>query len=141
MNTKTQYQTKQRDDLLAFLKEQSGQHITVNDICSHFKAKGVSIGTATIYRQLDKMVSQGIVVKYVIDVGSPACFEYVGEQAHQTEGSCYHCKCEICGRLVHMHCEELVKLEKHLKGHHGFTVNPMRTVFYGICDSCAAAES
>ena len=140
MSNKTHYQTKQRDELLTFLKDRSGQHITVSDICEHFKAMGKSIGTTTVYRQLEKMVNQGIVAKYVTDVGSPACFEFVGTEGHHEEGHCFHCKCEICGKLVHMHCEELAQIQQHVKGHHGFAINPMRTVFYGICENCSVQD-
>lgn len=138
MSNKAQYQTKQRDELLTYLESMSGKHITVNDVCEYFKTKGRSIGTTTVYRQLEKMVDQGIVTKYIIDAGSPACFEYVGADSHHTEGSCYHCKCEICGKLIHMHCDELPQIQQHIKEHHGFTINSMRTVFYGICENCAA---
>ena len=85
MSNRKHYQTKQRDELLTFLKDRSGQHITVSDICEHFKSKDKPIGTTTIYRQLEKMVDQGIVAKYVIDVGSPACFEFVGAEGHHEE--------------------------------------------------------
>ena len=100
MSNKAQYQTKQRDELLTYLESMSGQHITVNDVCEYFKTKGKSIGTTTVYRQLEKMVDQGIVTKYVIDAGSPACFEYVGADSHHQEGFCYHCKCEVCGNVL-----------------------------------------
>lgn len=138
MSNKAQYQTKQRDELLTYLESMSGQHITVKDVCEYFKNQGKAIGTTTVYRQLEKMVNQGIVTRYVIDAGSPACFEYVGADSHHQEGICYHCKCEICGKLVHMHCEEIPQMQQHIKEHHGFTINPIRTVFYGVCESCAA---
>ncbi len=69
---RSKYQTKQRVELLAYLERMSGQHITVNDACEYFKAQGKSVGTTTIYRQLEKMVNQGIVTKYMIDLKSPA---------------------------------------------------------------------
>ncbi len=141
MSNKAQYQTKQRDILLAYLESMSGQHITVNDVCEYFKAEGKSIGTTTVYRHLEKMVDQGVVTKYVIDAGSPACFEFIGTDSHYEDGICYHCKCEVCGKLEHMHCEELPQVQMHIKEHHGFTINPKRTVFYGICDSCASKAS
>ena len=137
MGNKTAYQTRQHDELLTYLKSTSGQHLTVNDVLVYFKTKGINIGTTTIYRQLEKMVNQGIVTKYIIDHESPACFEYVGTNSHH-EGGCYHCKCEKCGKLVHMHCEEIPQLQKHVKEHHGFIIDPLRTVFYGICENCAS---
>lgn len=54
-----------------------GKHVTVSDICKYFKSQGISIGTTTVYRQLDRMVEQGLVAKYVVDGTSSACFEYL----------------------------------------------------------------
>ena len=109
------YRTKQREELLEYMASRAGEHITVSDICEHFKKSSKPIGTATVYRQLEKMVDQGIVTKYNIDAGTPACFEYIAQDSdHRDDGSCYHCKCEKCGRLIHLHCADVKELEKHL---------------------------
>ena len=137
METKPKYKTKQREELLSYLQSVPGIHFTVNDVCEYFKKKGGNIGQTTVYRQLERMVNEGIVNKYIIDGNSPACFEFVGETAHSGEEVCFHCKCEKCGKLIHLHCEELAEIRNHLLGRHGFVLNPMRTVFYGVCDSCS----
>lgn len=36
-----------------------------------------------------------------------------------------------------MHCEELEEIHAHLLERHSFRLNPMRTVFYGVCGECA----
>lgn len=136
MGHKAQYKTKQRDELLAFLETVSGQHITVTDVCEYFKKHGKTIGTTTVYRQLEKMVNEGIVTKYIIDSNTPACFEYVGEHGHIQGKVYYHCKCEVCGRLIHLYCDELSEVQKHILEYHGFVINPLRTVFYGVCEKC-----
>jgi hypothetical protein len=51
------------------------------------------------------------------------------------------CKCEKCGRLIHLHCDEIEELCAHMKNEHHFILNPARTVFYGICESCAKGET
>lgn len=61
--TKGRYQTKQREELLAFLQSVSGEHITVNDIHNHFAEHGSKVGVTTIYRHLENMVNEGIVKK------------------------------------------------------------------------------
>ena len=38
-----------------------------NKWIEYFKKKGIAVGMTTVYRQLDKMVSEGLVAKYVID--------------------------------------------------------------------------
>ena len=70
--SKAQYKTKQMTEILTYLKSVQGQHVTVNDIRRHFQEQGIAVGTTTVYRQLDKMVKEGIVAKYVVDEKSSA---------------------------------------------------------------------
>lgn len=129
------YKTKQGDELRGYLERMPGRHITAGDICEYFRQSGKPIGMATVYRQLERMVDEGLIAKYNIDVNTPACFEYLG--AHLGEEICYHCKCCVCGKLIHMHCDELPELQKHVLEHHGFSIDPVRTIFYGVCSDCA----
>ena len=138
--SKAQYKTKQMTEILTFLKSVQGRHVTVNEICDFFREKGISVGTTTIYRHLEKMVKEGLAAKYVVDGSSSACFEYLGAEEHCHKMSCFHCKCEKCGKLIHLHCEDVVKLEQHLMDSHGFRMDPCRTVFYGICEECRGLE-
>ncbi len=140
MSEKSQYKTRQREELLSFLRTTDSDHITVNEVCGHFQRCGCPIGTATVYRHLERMVDEGLVQKYTIDANTPACFEYVEADSHAGE-ACFHCKCEECGRLVQLRCEELQGLSEHIRESHGFRINPMRTVFYGLCDACRGAEA
>lgn len=137
MNNKTSYNTRQKEELTLFLEAFDGEHVTVQDICGHFRSIGKPIGMTTVYRHLERMVDEGIVNKYIIDANTPACFEYVRPEEHSHKGTCFHCKCEKCGRLIHLHCEELDGFKTHLSEHHRFRIDPKRTVFYGICEDCA----
>ena len=65
MSEKAQYRTRQITELENYLCSMEGKHVTVSDICKYFKSQGISIGTTTVYRQLDRMVEQGLVAKYV----------------------------------------------------------------------------
>ena len=136
MSLQSKYKTKQRELLITYLETVPGVHITAGDACEYFKKQGVQIGQATVYRQLEKLVDEGIIHKYIIDGNSPACFEYVGLDSHHNEGICYHCKCEKCGKLLHLKCDELEEIQGHLYAEHRFKVNPRRTVFYGLCADC-----
>ena len=92
MTTKSKYNTKQRAELTAYLMSKSGEHVTVNDVCRHFEEKGRPIGVTTVYRQLDKMVAEGLVNKYNLDSKSSACYEYIDSEHHMDGAcSCYHC--------------------------------------------------
>ena len=136
---KTAYKTKQQDLLFSYLREMQGKHFTAEEVRAHFEAKRLTIGIATIYRQLEKLVTEGKIQKYFIDEHSAACFEYAGENCNTNEKH-FHLKCELCGRLIHLECDELEKLGEHVKTEHGFVINPLRTVFYGVCKDCLCEE-
>lgn len=138
---KAPYKTKQQDLLLSYLKEMQGRHFTAEEIHHHFEEKKLSIGIATIYRQLEKLVLEGKLQKYVIDEHSAACFEYIGSDCETfPNGQHFHLKCEICGKLIHLECEELSEISTHLQKEHDFFLNPFRTVFYGKCSECQKSE-
>ena len=137
MDQKSKYKTRQRELLIEHLKSLPGTHFTAADICDHFRAENLSIGQSTVYRQLEQLVGEGLINKYIIDANSPACFEYIGAEVHHDGEPCFHCKCEKCGKLIHLHCDELEMIRSHLYQEHQFTLDPLRTVFYGICEACA----
>lgn len=135
MAARSGYRTRQKEELLAYLVEREGVHVTAAEIHDDFRMRGVGMGMATIYRHLEKLVEEGVVRKYTIGATGGACFEYVGDRPEE-EADCFHCKCEVCGRLIHLRCEELVGIQRHIGAAHGFALDPMRTVFYGVCRDC-----
>lgn len=128
------YTTRQKEILLDYLKSVENKHFTAGEVCEYFKDQG--IGKSTVYRRLEKLVDEGVLKKYTVDAQSPACYEYIGEHAHVEHGECYHLKCEKCGKLFHLHCEEIEALEDHIGKEHEFSIDPVRTVFYGVCKDC-----
>ena len=133
---KIQYKTKNRQLLLDYLADTHGRHVTVQEICEHFKGLGVSMGTTTVYRQLERFVEEGLVNKYLSDGNGGASFEYV-DREDCGEHTCFHCKCEKCGTLIHLHCHELEAIQKHIFAHHGFKLDSLKTVFFGVCEQCS----
>ena len=136
MNSKSEYKTKQKEDILKYLQDNEGKHITVNDIYDHLKEMNLCVGQTTIYRNLEKLVDNGLVNKYTIDSNTPACFEYINPITHCENDICFHMRCEKCGVLYHTHCDELKSIIGHIKEEHDFILDPKRTVFYGICNKC-----
>jgi len=37
---------------------------------------------------------------------------------------------------VHLDCHQLAPLYEHLEHEHGFSINPRKTMFYGLCREC-----
>ncbi len=135
MNSRSKYKTKQREILLDYFETVPGIHVTAGSVCEYLKAHGAPVGKATVYRQLENMVDEGLLKKYIIDGNSPACFEYVKPDCSERKIH-FHCKCEKCGKLIHLDCDEMVKMQEHLMAEHHFKMDPVRTVFYGVCEQC-----
>lgn len=126
------YKTKQRTVIEALLKS-SKSHLTVEEICKKLEKSGQNVGRTTVYRTLEKLEKEGVVRKYS-SVGESSCYQYVssGEECNNH----FHLKCEKCGKLIHLECSELNTISGHINEHHGFAVNPLKTVFYGVCEVC-----
>ena len=129
------YKTKQRELILCFLKENSDLHITADDISNHFSNQGIRIGKATIYRYLNILVENNTIRKYPLGDGTSACYQFIDNSSHCSEH--YHMKCNGCGKLIHMECDDLDQLFGHLEDKHGFRADPVQTIVYGDCAECA----
>ncbi len=127
------YQTRAQKELLDYLKTAPGKHYTAAEIRKHFSRDKNPIGTATIYRQMERFVEAGIVRKFILGPGESACYAFAGDQGCTSH---FHCKCEVCGTLIHMDCDELQEIQAHLQNRHGFIWDAGKTVFYGICNQC-----
>lgn len=135
MTNKSNYKTKQFAYLLDYLKASDSKHFTVNDLYVHFKENGLNIGISTLYRNLEKLIEDGLVVKYASDGKQSACFEYIGN--HQSHSShCYHAKCQQCGALLHINCDYLEKLQKILQQEQHFLLDLTKTTLVGLCSQC-----
>ena len=128
------YKTKQKEKILEYLISHPSQHVTAQEISYHLNQEGTNVGTATIYRQLDQLVTDGTIRKYTIDSRTGACYEYLPDS-----GEChrhFHLKCIQCEKLYHVACEHLTELEEHILEHHGFQIDQSKTVLYGVCETC-----
>lgn len=139
MARKAPYKTRQQDLIVGHLASLSGRQTTVAQIEQELRRAGTPIGTATIYRQLEKLVAAGRVRKAVPDGRPGACYEYLPDGAHCHEH--LHLKCEHCGALVHLDCVQADTFGDHLETTHGFSLNQAKTVVYGTCADCKKGGS
>ena len=132
MGTKAPYQTKQMKQILSYLQTVEGTHVTVADVCCFFKEQGITIGTTTVYRNLDFLTGSKEILK-LESAGSIRRFD--GDtRPHQ------HVRCRVCGKIgdvippVPTPSVEGVSVE-------GFTITEARVEYEGICEECARKAS
>lgn len=128
------YSTKQQKAVLECIMSHSAQAVTAAQLADELRLRGERVGIATVYRQLEKLSQRGSVHKIVTDEG--ACYRYC---PGCEERSCFLIKCERCGAIAHVDCEQLVPLYRHLEREHHFSIDPQRTMFYGLCAPCREA--
>lgn len=126
------YTTRQGEAVLAYLASQKGRHVTAAQVAEHL---GNIIGRTTVYRQLDRLVREGRLRRYMLDEAAGACFQYVEE--NEGAGEHFHLKCEACGKLIHMDGKALPDVTGGILQHYAFEVDVNRTVFYGRCRACS----
>lgn len=128
------YRTKNRDMMLAYMKENRDRTVYVNDIHQYMKSRGVNVNVTTIYRFLDKLQEEHQVLKYTADKGECAGFQYVGA------GNCceehLHVKCTGCGKVVHLDCHFMDEIRGHLQEHHSFKLQCSGSSLFGLCEEC-----
>ncbi len=132
------YQTRQGVILLDFLRRNSGKHLRAEDIARALEDEGNAIGKATVYRHLEKLLEQGQLRKFSAEGESGACYQLAegcGQHSH------YHLLCSRCGELLHLECESVERLFRHILQEHGFVVSEERTVLHGVCRQCSGKET
>ena len=114
------YRTKQRANILKYLKENNANPVTADEIIEYFKKIDNPIGKSTVYRTPER--------------GMSACFQYIDNE--ESCNSHYHMQCTKCGALIHLECDEINELSNHILKEHKFKLDTCKTILYGECENC-----
>lgn len=129
------YTTKARTIILDFIKNNSSSTVSVADISNHLKKMGCNTNTTTIYRYLEKLCEEKIIIKYPDKSGEKSIYQLEDENEGCDEH--LHLKCVSCGKLIHMDCGFVDELSEHIKKNHDFNVIYKGNILYGLCEQCA----
>lgn len=127
------YKTKQKNFVLECLKKHENENLTSENIIGFLKQEGVSVSNATVYRHLNSLLEDKSVRRIM---GSDGVFVYRYFDKTKNCERHSHLVCDSCGKLIHLECESLDKIYEHIKNEHGFSVDGIKTVFYGKCKDC-----
>ena len=131
-----EYNTRQKRELLAFLRERSMQHFSVDDVVFEMQDRGEKIGRSTVYRYLELLAEQGSVRKYQ-SVKGITQYQHVEDDSRCD--SHFHMMCSRCGNLMHVDCDLMRTMSEHLVKDHGFLLDPRETILVGVCQKCRMA--
>ena len=129
-----EYNTRQKREMLTFLRKHDLESYTVDDLVEGLSAQGEQIGRTTAYRYLESLAEQGEVRRYQ-NLRGITLYQHVA--AHEACSEHLHLMCKKCGRLYHVDCSLVRQMFAHISADHGFELDPRESVLVGICGNCA----
>ena len=131
--------THQRLLILSVLEQNSGRHMTAEDIYELVAEDYPEIGLATVYRTLQLLWDMQLVDRISLDDG---CVRYeIGHLLEdETKHNHHHLICRSCGRVIPFDADLLDDLEHHIEETAGFRVMDHELKFYGLCRECVKKE-
>lgn len=131
--------THQRLLILSVLEQNSGRHMTAEDIYELVAGDYPEIGLATVYRTLQLLWDMQLVDRISLDDG---CVRYeIGHLLEdETKHNHHHLICRSCGRVIPFDADLLDDLEHHIEETAGFRVMDHELKFYGLCRECVKKE-
>ena len=138
MKNTQSYKTRLKSLILAaFTKKEDGL-LSAADIYRILTDEGVSLNLTTVYRNLDAMTQDGVLMRFSDKESGRAMYKYSGEG-----GGCrshIHMKCTKCGEIVHLDCHFMKMLAAHAQEEHGFLLSCEQSMLYGICKKCERTQ-
>ncbi len=131
------YNTSARKRILSFLKEHIQNQYTIEEIIKEISVDG-SPGKSTIYRQVDRLVRDGLVRRFVQGESRHFLYQFSGGEDCETH---LHLRCTDCGKLFHMGEKESQKILEEIRSLRNFSVDREKTVLLGRCGRCMKEKS
>ncbi len=129
------YNTEKRNNLLRFLRENSQNSFTVDELCNNvLNGEG---GKSTIYRLVSKLCAEGALRKIFNESTKKISYQYLDcEHCHEH----LHLKCKNCGKLIHLDENASQILENSLLQSRGFEIDEGAMLF-GRCIDCRGGKN
>lgn len=129
-----EYKTRISQAIEAFAAGKKDMGFCVADVSAYLDAKGINANTTTVYRNLDRMVTQDKLIKYQGTDGSSSMY-----RMGKTDHSCHehlHMQCMKCGRVIHIDRDTMNHIAKGVQERYGFMIDCDRSSICGICKDC-----
>lgn len=119
--------TKKRNEIVEILKK-SSKPLSSEEIFNILSST-ININLSTIYRTLNRLVSQNIVTKYLRQ-DKITYFEY-NDNTHK-----HHLVCNNCFEVISINSCPIDKLEKEIITKTGYKIIDHTLEFRGLCPKC-----
>ena len=131
IKSKYRYKTKQEALIINFFKSNCDESFTADEVFASIAQEGIS--RATVYRRIERLAEEGVLLKYNLGNGAGAIYQYCN---HGNDENCFHFVCTKCKTLHHLDCSVFKDVQQHLNLHHHLLIDGNKTIFYGLCEEC-----
>lgn len=131
---KGEYKTKPRHLIIEYLKANADTRFTARDILNAINDEENNLDRSTVYRNLERLCKEGVLVKYKETDINATCYQY--SEAH---GSCHdhmHAQCSDCGKIFHLDNAILDDAAHRMQEEYGIDIDYGKTVIIGVCSDC-----
>ena len=128
MQKRTNYNTKQKDEILDTIKKMDKAFL-IKELYVKLNEK---VGLTTIYRFIDKMVENEELYKYIGEDNN-TYYQYLEKCDCNNH---FYLKCINCGNMIHVDCDCIKELSNHITKEHNFIPNKENIIINGICSKC-----
>lgn len=123
--------TSQRGSVLDIILENTGKHLSAEEIYDLVKINCPEIGLATVYRTMQVLDELGLVYKNNFDDGRTR-YEITQNEDHQH----HHLVCRKCGKVIEVEEDLLEQLEHQVEKKYNFSITNHKVKFFGYCNEC-----
>ena len=131
---KKEYRTKCKDLIMSYIEAHKDERFSASDISDYVTEKDIKTNITTIYRNLEKLTTDGTLIKTKNPANDFCFYQYAGED-NRCDGH-LHMQCRICGKVVHLNDRYMADVYSHLKKEMGFKIDFRASVLVGICKDC-----
>ncbi len=129
-----EYHTEQKKILLDFLKANSENSYTIEEIVAELSKKGGTVpGKSTVYRLMTKLVEEKRVRRQAGERGRRFVYRIIGDDHCRYH---LHLQCTKCGKVLHLDEKLSSTLLQSVNAANDFSVSEEDTVLMGRCADC-----
>lgn len=128
------YKTKIGCAIEQYLGGQEERSFCVADVSRYLEEQGISANTATIYRNLDQLVEEAVLVRFKTANADKHLYRVAGTMPGCREH--LHLQCRRCGRIQHVDCNLMKEINARLQDEYGFDLECEISTLSGICADC-----
>ena len=131
---KKEYHTKIYQKITEFVNTEKEGSFDAQEVYDYLNAQEIRANLVTIYRNLDKMVDNNMIVKFKSSKSTSMLYRVVDQKAN-----CHrhlHLQCRTCGKIYHLDGEIMEQIDNYIKNHYNFDIDCQNSMLTGICAEC-----